>query len=42
LFEDNAAVSVVMDAINCILSDPKSLLACYFFAHAVSTEEDGK
>jgi len=42
LYEDTAAVSVVVDAINCILSCSKSLLACYFFTHAVSTGEDGK
>jgi len=41
-FEDTAAVSVVVDAINCILSCPKSLLACYFFTYPVSTGEDGK
>lgn len=32
LFEDTAAVPVIVDAINCILSCPKSLLACYFFS----------
>jgi hypothetical protein len=42
LFEDTGAVSVVVDAINYILSCPKGLLACYFFTHTVSAGEDGK
>jgi len=42
LCEDTAAVQVIVDAINCISSCPKSMLACYFFTHAVSTGEDGK